>query len=248
MLIEQAAYGNRWRRASAAAKGSFALAGLLAAFLANAPQNALGVAIVLAACTVLGAGVAWRLYLRVAAPAVGFLLLSCLTLAVSVTLDEAGWPVWRLAPETLAQVTAIVARALAALAALLGLVLTTPLPDLIALLRHLKVPEVVLDLMVLCYRMLFVFSSAAQDILDAQHARLGYSSRRRSLQSLGLLAASLAVQIWQRARSLHQATLARNGDGPLRFLAPVHAHAGRDQLIAVLAGLCLIIAAWRAGA
>ncbi len=248
MLIEQAAYSNRWRRISPTAKGSFALAGLLAAFLAHAPQNGLGVALALAACTLFGAGVGLRLYLRVAAPAIGFLLLSCLTLLVSVTLDEAGRPGWRLAPEALPQVEVIAARALAALAALLGLVLTTPLPDLIALLRCLKVPEALLDLMVLCYRMLFVFSSATQDVLDAQHARLGYSTRRRSLQSVGLLAANLTVQVWQRARSLHQATLARNGDGPLRFLAPAYAHAGRDQLIATLAGACLVLAAWRAGA
>ena len=49
---------------------------------------------------------------------------------------------------------ALSARSLAALAALLGLVLTTPLPDLLGLLRRLRRPDVLLDLMVLCYRML----------------------------------------------------------------------------------------------
>ena len=248
MLIEQAAYGNRWRRVSPAAKGAFALAGLLAAFLAHSPQNALGVALLLAASTLLGAAVPIRLYGRVALPGAAFLLLSCLTLLVSVQLDEHGAASWRYAPEMLPQVEAIAARALAALAALLSLVLTTPLPDLIGLLRRLRTPEILLDLMVLCYRMLFVFSATTRDIVSAQDARLGYSTRRRGLRSLGQLIASLSLGIWLRARALHRAALARNGDGPLRFLTPVYPQAGRDRLIALLAGGSLIVAAMRLGA
>lgn len=248
MLIEQAAYGNRWRRVSPAAKGAFALAGLLAAFLAHSPQNALGVALLLAASTLLGAAVPMRLYGRVALPGAAFLLLSCLTLLVSVQLDEHGAASWRYAPEMLPQVEAIAARALAALAALLSLVLTTPLPDLIGLLRRLRTPEILLDLMVLCYRMLFVFSATTRDIVSAQDARLGYSTRRRGLRSLGQLIASLSLGIWLRARALHRAALARNGDGPLRFLTPVYPQAGRDRLIALLAGGSLIVAAMHLGA
>ncbi len=248
MLIEQAAYGNRWRRVSPTAKGAFALAGLLAAFLAHSPQNALGVALLLAASTLLGAAVPMRLYGRVALPGAAFLLLSCLTLLVSVQLDEHGAASWRYAPEMLPQVEAIAARALAALAALLSLVLTTPLPDLIGLLRRLHMPEILLDLMVLCYRMLFVFSATTRDIVSAQESRLGYSTRRRGLRSLGQLIASLSLGIWLRARALHRAALARNGDGPLRFLTPVYPQAGRDRLIALLAGGSLIVAAMRLGA
>ena len=248
MLIEQAAYGNRWRRVSPAAKGAFALAGLLAAFLAHSPQNALGVALLLAASTLLGAAVPMRLYGRVALPGAAFLMLSCLTLLVSVQLDEHGAASWRYAPEMLPQVEAIAARALAALAALLSLVLTTPLPDLIGLLRRLHTPEILLDLMVLCYRMLFVFSATTRDIVSAQESRLGYSTRRRGLRSLGQLIASLSLGIWLRARALHRAALARNGDGPLRFLTPVYPQAGRDRLIALLAGGSLIVAAMRLGA
>ena len=219
MLIEQAAYGNRWRRVSPAAKGAFALAGLLAAFLAHSPQNALGVALLLAASTLLGAAVPMRLYGRIALPGAAFLLLSCLTLLVSVQLDEHGAASWRYAPEMLPQVEAIAARALAALAALLSLVLTTPLPDLIGLLRRLHTPEILLDLMVLCYRMLFVFSATTRDIVSAQEARLGYSTRHRGLRSLGQLIASLSLGIWLRARALHRAALARNGAEATRILS-----------------------------
>lgn len=239
MLIEQAAYGNRWRRVSPAAKGAFALAGLIAAFAAPTPQAAASVAALLAGVACLGAGVAPSLYLRVATPATGFLALSALSLLVSLDSDLS----WRWAPEAWPQVATLSSRSLAALAALLGLVLTTPLPDLLGLLRRLRCPDVLLDLMVLCYRMLFVFSAALHDTATAQHARLGYASTRLAWRSIGRLAANLAVQIWQRAHALHQAAQARNGDGALRFLSPVFAHARRDTLLAALAGGLLIVAA-----
>lgn len=243
MLIEQSAYANRWRQVTPVAKGGFALAGLVAAFAATTPGNALLVALLLAVTAMGGAGVSARYYLRVAMPAVGFLALSCLSLAFSVSLDANGHPVWQLAPETLPAIGLIAARSLAALAALLGLVLTTPLPDLLALLRRLHAPEVLLDLMVLCYRMLFVLRSAIRHTRVAQRARLGYGDTRRSLRSLALLVANLAIQVWQRATCLHRAALSRNGDGPLRFLTPEYPQANRHQWLALGAGVGLIIAA-----
>jgi hypothetical protein len=139
-------------------QGAFALAGLIAAFAAPTPASALLVALLLAGVACLGAGVAPALYLRAAAPAVGFLGLSGLTLLLAIDSDFS----WRWAPEAWPRVAALTARSLAALAALLGLVLTTPLPDLIGLLRRLRCPALLLDLMVLCYRMLFVLGRAAR--------------------------------------------------------------------------------------
>jgi len=243
MLIEQAAYGNRWRRVSPAAKASLALAGLLAAFVAATPAAAAGVALLLALTTVVGAGVAAGVYLRVAAPAVAFLALGSLSLLVAVGTDAAGHLSWGLAPDAAPRIAAVAGRSLASLAALLLLVLTTPLPDLIGLLRRLRVPEVLLDLMVLCYRMLFVLATAVRDTLTAQSARLGYASLRHGWCSLGLLVANLAVQIWQRAQALHLAAMARNGGGPLRFLSPAFANAGRDTLLAAVAGTALVVLA-----
>ena len=45
MLIEQCAYGNRWRRVAPAAKGLFSLGSLIAAFAATQPATAALVAL-----------------------------------------------------------------------------------------------------------------------------------------------------------------------------------------------------------
>lgn len=239
MLIEQAAYANRWRAISPAAKGLFAAAGFVAVFAAGRPLTAALVAGSLALLTVVGAGIPAARYLRVAAPALFFLALGSLSLAFSLDVS-AGAPHWRLAPGGLDQLSETGSRSLGALAALLFLVLTTPLSDLIGLLRRLKTPELLLDIMVLCYRTLFVFSAAVHDTLTAQSARLGYATPRLALRSLGQLAANLTLQVWQRAAGLHVAAAARNNDGPLRFLAPDFADSRRHCALAGLAGLALI--------
>lgn len=201
----------------------------------------MAVAGLIAVVTMAGAGVSPGRYLRVAAPALFFLSISCLSLAFSLDFKgEAQVMSFHLTPAGLQQVADVSARSLAALAALLFLVLTTPLIDLIALLRRLKTPELLLEMMVLCYRMLFVFSAAVHDTLTAQSARLGYATTGLALRSLGGLAASLTLQIWQRAHDLHVAAQARNNDGPLRFLEPRFANSGRDGALAAVSGGALI--------
>ncbi len=241
MLIEQCAYANRWRRVSPAAKALVALSGIVASFVARTPLAATAVVGLLATATWVGAGITVSRYLRVAAPALFFLSTSCLSLAFSLGRDaDSGALSLHLTPEGLQKVAEVGTRSLGALAALLFLVLTTPLIDLIALLRRLKTPEVLLEIMVLCYRMLFVFSDAVHDTLTAQSARLGYATPRLALRSLGGLVANLTVQVWQRAHDLHVAAQSRNNDGPLRFLEPTFAHAGRDSTLAAASGGLLI--------
>ena len=100
-----------------------------------------------------------------------------------------------------------------------------------------------IEIMVLCYRMLFVFSDALHSTRTAQAARLGYATPRLALRSLGSLTAGLTLQIWQRAHDLHIAAQSRNNDGALRFLEPVFANTGRDLAIAAMGGAGLIFVA-----
>jgi cobalt/nickel transport system permease protein len=178
-----------------------------------------------------------RSYLAVALPPLGFLLLSCLTMLVGP--DENGRWHWTAAMLPTIQHTAL--RSLAMLAALLGLILTTPLPHLLALLRRLHTPELLLDLMVLCYRMLFVLRQAWDESVTAQASRLGYRSWKHAWRSTGLLAGQMAVQVWQRAAALQSAADARAYQGTLRFLPAAYPQAPRQQAIAALAG-CIMFA------
>lgn len=241
MLIAQSAYANRWRQVTPAAKGLFSLCGLVAAFAAATPATACGVAAVMCIVTVLGAGIPALRYLRVAAPALVFLAVSTLSLAVSLKLGDTVADIsLQLARTEFQRIAQVCGRSLGGLASLLFLAMTTPLIDIIALFRRLRAPEVLLDIMILCYRTLFVFSEAVRDTITAQSARLGYATMRISMRSLGSLVANITIQVWQRSQALHLAAMARNNDGPLRFLEQVYANSRRDLSFAFIGGSALV--------
>lgn len=241
MLIEQSAYCNRWRPVSPVAKGCFALCGMIAAFAAGSPRTALIVALILCAATVLGAGVPVTRYLRVAAPPLLFLVASGLSLMISLDFGSSEQALLLQLPQAeVSRVAQVCCRSLASLTALLFLALTTPLADIISLLRRCKVPDTLLDLMTLCYRTLFVLSESVHETITAQSARLGYSSLRLSFRSLGYMVANLTVQVWQRSQALHLAALARNNDGALLFLPPAYPGSYRTVPLAAASGGLLI--------
>ncbi|WP_075792166.1 cobalt ECF transporter T component CbiQ [Massilia putida] len=239
MRIDDAAYASRWRHVAPSAKLLFASAGTAAAWIAHGPGALALLAAASMLAALLGARVPPRTYVAVALAPCGFLLLSCLTMLVAPGTDGA----WHWTPAALPFVARTALRSLAVLAALLGLVLTTPLPDLLALLRRLRAPELLLDLMALSYRMLFVLRQAWDEGVTAQSARLGHGGWRRAWRSTGLLAGQMAVQVWHRAAALQAAADARGYDGRLRFLPGAFPHARRDRLAALLAGAALMAVA-----
>lgn len=245
MRIERAALACRWQGVAPSAKALWAGAGLVSAWVAATPAIALAVAVVLALVTCLGAEVPWRTAAAAALPPLGFLLLTCA--AMLVTPSAGGLLGWRWAPEAVPQAAAVAGRSLASLTATLGLVLTTPMPDLLALGRRWRVPAVLLDLMVLGYRMLFVFTLAWEETVTAQRARLGYLGRGAACRSVAVLLAHMAAQVWWRARGLQVAAQARAWQGELRVLPAHFPRARREQVQAALAGAVLVLASASAG-
>jgi len=242
VLIESAAYASRWRCILPDAKLAFALAGLIGAYLAARPALALAIAALYAALTIAG-GIRFLVWLRIACWPLIFLAASSLSLLISIAPADTGGPVaasWQWAPDAGHRIAELAARSLAALSALLFLVLATPMTDLLGVLRRLRCPTVLLDLMLLAYRMLFVLGTVIDDLRIAQRARLGDAGWRNALRANATLAASLAIQLWQRADALHLAALARNGDGPLRVLGKHCPTAGRDLSLAALASTVLL--------
>lgn len=241
MRIDAAAYACRWQDVAPSAKGLFALAGIAAAWLAHG-SAALGMlALFSMLATLAGARVPLRTYLAVALAPLGFLSLSCLTMLVTPSAGGG----WQWTPSLLPPVACIALRSLAVMAAVLGLVLTTPMPDLLLLLRRLRVPALLLDMMALCYRMLFVLRQAWDEGSTAQAARLGHRGWRQSWRSMGLLTGQMAVQVWQRASALQLAADARAWQGSLRFLPASFPQARRQVGLAVLAGGALLALALR---
>ena len=71
------------------------------------------------------------------------------------------------------------------------------------------------------YRMLFVLLDSLRTIREAQTARMGHSSLRRSYRSSGLLAAAVLTRSWDRARRMQEGLAGRGMESGLRVLPDV---------------------------
>jgi cobalt/nickel transport system permease protein len=116
--------------------------------------------------------------------------------------------------------------------------------DLINLLRPLRVPVLLIDLLTLCHRFIFVLLESAGTIRIAQLSRGGYSSPARGLRSYALLAANLFVNALARARRLHQAMLGRGYRGRLGVLPQVYRWDARLFFLSLLV-LGSLVGVWR---
>lgn len=157
-------------------------------------------------------------------PAV-FILLSCLAILVELAPAPMGvlcLPVGGrflcVTPQNQHLALRTLLRALGAVSCLYMLSLSTPVSRIIAQLRRVRVPAVVVELMYLIYRYLFVLLETHQQMVHASESRLGYRDARASVKtmlknSLGLIFISL-----RRTSDMLAAMEARCYDGEIRFL------------------------------
>lgn len=229
--LDAIAHTNRLTRRAALEKLLFA-GGLVALDLALPVWPVAPLVLALALGGMAAAGIAPRDILAVLAVPVGFLGAGALGLALTLSGDV---PYVGLAPDHGLAALVVSARALAAIAALSFLALTTPIHDLADLLERARVPEAVIELARLVYHLLFLLVDTAFAMQAAQAARQGWRDSRRALRSLGLLVAALLPRALDRARWLEIGLAARGFDGRLRVLSEPRPASGR-----VLAGILLV--------
>lgn len=247
MLLDAYAYGNRWRTQNPIEKGLLTGLALAAALAARSPLSALVVFACMATLTVVGARIPLLAYLRLLCLPAGFLLAGVASLAVSFSggdvalgsLPVLGLSVF-LSTAGLTQATLVLARSLGAVAALYFLALTTPMTEIIGLLRRLRVPALLLELMVLAYRQIFVFQQIATEMRVAQSSRLGYTTIGNSFRSLAALAANLYVRAHHRSRLLHRSLVGRGYADELRWLELDYPRSWRNLLLVTGAGGSLV--------
>lgn len=119
-----------------------------------------------------------------------------------------------------AEASRVLLRSLAGTSAVILIGVTTPMVDVIALLRRLRVPAAVTDLMASMYRLLFDLLETGRRLRQSQAARLGHVGLRRSVRSSGLAASAVFVRSVHRARRIQIGLDARGYTGELRVLSP----------------------------
>ncbi|WP_130863024.1 cobalt ECF transporter T component CbiQ [Bacilliculturomica massiliensis] len=206
-----------------------------------------GLALAMLLLTVAAGGLPLHDYLALLALPAAFMLVSGLALLFSwekspvgvINLPLAGG--W-LSVTAAAQVRTllVMAKALGAVSCLYLLSLSTPMTDIINVLRRARVPAVVVELMYLIYRYIFILLNMHRTMRDAAESRLGYDSYRQSLRTTGQIYGNLLALSFRKAGACFDAMESRCYDGEIRFLE--QAKPLRPLHILTAAGLALLAA------
>jgi cobalt/nickel transport system permease protein len=127
---------------------------------------------------------------------------------------------------------------------MLFLAATTPLTDLIQLLRKARVPGIVLEMLTITYRSLFILLETSEQMQRAQASRLGYSCFRASLRSLAMMITRLFGRSLERSGLAWHAMLSRGYGEELRVLPPTYHLSKGRALAGAGAGLALLALAF----
>ncbi|MFZ5969172.1 MAG: cobalt ECF transporter T component CbiQ [Bacillota bacterium] len=155
-----------------------------------------------------------------------FLIMGVAGIAIDITKDAnllmIGFPIgeWMvgISKQGFKEAAVVFTRAYAAVTCLYLLALTTPMVDIISLLKRLKIPGILIELMILIYRFIFVLMETGAMIYVSQDCRLGYSSYYKSYHSLGQLISNLFIKAFHRSNELYLALSARGYTGELKVL------------------------------
>lgn len=250
-IIDQYAYSNRIRAVEPGQKAAVALLTLALCLVLNRPAVAILAVLWMWVLATGWAGLPRRVFARVLLAQGLFLGLSILGIAVTISGAPPLQAIWMqqigelwvsTSTTALADAWNLASRALGCAAALNFLALTTPLVDLVDLLRRLHTPELLIDLLTLIYRSIFVLLESLQRMTTAQHSRLGYSTPGRSMRSAALLGSRLFLHAYARAQRMHVALESRCATSSLRILPHTYQHDKRATWFALAIGLSLLLA------
>lgn len=113
----------------------------------------------------------------------------------------------------------LILTALSAVSCLYFLSFTTPMPDILEVLRKLRCPKLMIELMLLTYRFIFILLDTASAISISQDCRLGNKDYRTSVRSFGMLGSVLMIRAASRSGKLYTAMEARCYDDTIRVLS-----------------------------
>lgn len=251
LYIDSYVHNNGLHKAHPLERFLFSVWTLLFTIIVTNPFLQLSVAVVMVGLLIGKARIPARVVIKLMTLPLFFLFLGAVTIACVWGKESTG--MWTFLPlgsyylgvtETSIMLAGLtVLKSLSALSCMFFLALTTPLVEIIYILRLLRLPDVVCELMLLIYRFIFILLETALQIYTAQASRWGYSNFKGSLYSLGLLFANLWRNSFFQAQDLYMGLSCRGYDGQLRFLNPHYTFSLHNIALFVSIDLVLLVAA-----
>lgn len=198
---------------------------LMLCVTAHRATTGLTIALLLAAVLCICGKIKPEAYVHLLCIPVSFVLVGTLALLWGVYAQPCGQialPVWGrwlcVTQESRTIALLVLSRALGGLGCMYAISLTTPMTQLIPLLRSWRVPEVMIELMYLMYRYLFVLLDTYHQSWVAAHSRMGFDRWPDSVHTMGMLLSRLLGRSFARAGACWDAMESRCYEGKLCFL------------------------------
>lgn len=224
-LLEDIAQKNGLREVNTYLKLIAGLGAILLCLLSTSYIPPLFIAAVLSGAILFLARVDLRTYAELFVFPIWFAVMSVAGIILITGGNDVFWQ-WNLLAdfslsvtrESINQGVFVFCRAVGGMSALCFISLTTPMTDIFIALRQCRIPDVVIDLMMIIYRTIFILMDQVIQIYQAQVMRLGYSRYRESVQSFATLCGAAFIASWDAGDDLIRAMDARCYDGKFALL------------------------------
>lgn len=224
--IDKHAYNSKLKQQDPMQKFVFALATIGVGLWANSIPVSAAIILIMMWVTVRKGGTPLSLFLKLLLLPMSFLIIGILTIAVNVSARPGDFLIsigifgthLGVSAAGIANAGRLFFKALGAVSCLYYLSLSTPMTDLLSVLRKLKVPKLITELMSLIYRFVFVLLETADTMVTAQNSRLGYANFSSGFRSLSALVSTLFIRALKRSDEIYTALEARGYDGELDVL------------------------------
>jgi len=229
IIIDRLCYCSKLRYVNAVEKSAFTVLTLAACILSRSCAVALFVLAATGVLTVYKGGLPLFRYLKLMSMPAAFLLLGTAAIFINISKVPLGAFAFSAGSyyitgsfQGLRQGAELILTALAGISCLYFLSLSTPVTDILTVLKRLHVPALILELMLLIYRYIFVMLKLAEDITVSQHARLGNRNLAASRKSFAAMVSSIFILSIRRSGQLYDALESRCYNGTLRVLPEDH--------------------------
>lgn len=223
-LLDDYAHENALRETSARLKLLLGLGSILLCVSSPTPIAPLFVAVTLSLSTVILAKIPGRIYSRLLLVPLSFALASAGVVAFMhgdgqtlFSLPLLGFDL-SVREEGANLAALLIARTFGGMCSMYFIALTTPMIEIFAVLKSLRIPQSVIELSMMIYRYIFVFLDQAAMIHSAQVMRLGDAGTKKSLNSFAMLCSVLFLRSWEQGERLILAMDSRCYDGKLDLM------------------------------
>ena len=252
ILIDKLCYQSKLRYVNATEKFVYAVLSLVFCIVSRSAAAAVLVFLANGILTVGKGKILLSHYIKLLLVPAAFLLLGTAAMLIDLSrapMDAFAFRIgeWYLTGSTasLTRVCRLWITALSAVTCLYFLSLNTTMTDILEVLRKMRLPTLLIELMMLIYRFIFLLLETASAIMTAQESRLGNRDYRTKVRSVGAMASALFVQSMRRSDALYDALESRCYDGTIRVLSQERPAKKKEIVgIALFESLLLLITIW----